>query len=157
MKLNHALHCPHRCQPPRSKLREIFIKNEGELTKMREILHNCKLWPFLHCFLSLATWYVHQRWNANRRSNILMMLWIWISSIILISCCRLYCIVAFSPCMFLVNCTRKQPCSFCSPFWFKFAEKSFLFWRSFCRTRYRTFSFIPPRSRMNKTNPNFVL
>ena len=36
----------HRCQPPRSKMREISIKNEGELTKMREVLRKCKSRPF---------------------------------------------------------------------------------------------------------------
>ena len=35
-------------------MREISIKNEGELTKMREVLRKCKSQPFLHCFLSLA-------------------------------------------------------------------------------------------------------
>ena len=32
----------HKCQPPRSKMREISLKNEREWTKMREIMRKCK-------------------------------------------------------------------------------------------------------------------
>ena len=31
--------CIARCQPPRSKMKEISFKNEGELAKMTEIMH----------------------------------------------------------------------------------------------------------------------
>ena len=60
-------------------------------------------------------------------------------------------VAQLAKCMFLVNSTRMQPCSFCSPFWFKFTEKSFLCLWSSCRTWYRTFSFIRCPSQMNKT------